>query len=907
MALAAPLARVKLTRPHIVDQLVHRNRLLDYLNEAGKKPVTLLAAPAGYGKSTLLAEWLSRVSYRAAWLSLDESDNNLSLFASYLVAAIQTVFPGSMPLTSSLINSSLSSEPLPLATILSNEIAELPDDFVLVLDDYHNLTDMAIHGLMSGLVALVPKPLHLIISTRTNALLPLAKLRASGRLCELRAKDLKFTLDETREFIEHSTGESISLELARRLQERIEGWAVGLRLATIVFREALPTVEMIERLVTGNDGHMMDYLLDEMLLHRVPEVQDFLLKTSFLPRFTLEMGNAIVDLPANGKVSSPIEELVRDEILIVERDGDERWFKYLDLFREFLQARAVARFDAQAIAGIHSRASRWFLQTGRVTEAIAHAIAAGEEKFAAQVVGANLPTALDQPWARPLIELWLMQFPQELHDAFPELVLARLWLANIALKLSAYPSLLARAEQLLAAEPEAESLAYRQMVGTLEYQRGVLAYFGNDAERTLELFSAYHKYQPIPSDYARGMSLSVEAWALQMSGKTDMALARLTDALQNDGISSLQFTLRLMNGFTNLYLHAGDWVNVEQNVQTILRLTQGQPALGTAAAHYGLGLVYYEWNELEAAAQNFATAAELSHLGNLKVGQEAFGWLVLTRQMQGSAAAANEALQTMVAFTDAARSGAMLYDLEAYRARLALLQGNVDVALRWAQGVAFNPRPHMLFEVEAILSRLFILVMARKPELVHSTFQDLEALVAWCESVHNTRRLIQALALYAVALDTSGNRVKALDTLERAIILAEPGKWIRTFLDLGPGMARLLNQLASRRRSSGYIGRILMASAKTEKKRIVPGGNRDDGTSSLIEPLTMRELQVLRGMARRRSNKEIAQELVISPQTVKAHIDHIHQKLGVNNRQDAAKVAIAFGIIDVPTGVGEFV
>lgn len=905
MALAAPLARVKLTRPPIVQELVPRHRLLDWLDDATKKPVTVLAAPAGYGKSTLVAAWQSRGSHRTAWLSLDEGDNNLCLFAGYFVAAIGTIFPGSLSGSGGLINSSVAPEPLQLATMLSNEIAELPHDFVLVLDDYHTLTDPAVHAFMSGLIARVPEPLHLIISTRTNAPLPLAKLRASGRLGELRARDLRFTLDETRQFCERALDQDIPFDLVRRLQERIEGWAVGLRLATLVFRETLPTAELVERLVSGSDGHMMEYMLGEVLLQKSPGVQDFLLKTSYFPRFTLELSQAILDLPAPEKVYAMMDELVRDEILSVEQDGAERWYKYHDLFREFLRARAVGRYDAQTMAGIHRRASAWFLETGQVTEAIQHAIAAGEEKRAAQIVWSNIAAALDQPWARPLIEQWLRQFSEEMLDAYPELVLARLWLASIALKLSAFPPLLERAGQLLAAE-ETASLAYRLMLSALEYQRGALAYFENDAPRTLEHMTAYAHHEPIPSDYVRGTSLSIEAWALQMSGKTDAGLEMLTAALQSDGMSSLMFTLRVMNGFSNLYANCGDWINLEQNGRTILRLTQASPSLGTAAAYYSLGLVYYEWNELEAAAQNFAAAAELSQPGNLKIGQESFGWLALTRQTQGSPAAANEALQSLVAFTDAAQSGALLYDLEAYRARLALLQGNVDAALHWALGVMFNPKPHMLFEVETNLSRLYILVTARKPEHVRATLEEIQALLTWCEAMHSTRRLIQILALYAMALDACGNRVKALDALERAIILAEPGKWMRTWLDLGPGMARLLNQLVSRRRSAAYINRILMAGAQTEKKRLVTDGNAGERPSPLIEPLTMRELQVLGGMARRRSNKEIAQELVISPQTVKAHVDHIHQKLGVNNRHDAAKVALAFGIIDLPAGMGEF-
>lgn len=902
MLTPSPITRGKLTHPPLPPEFVHRLHLMQRLAAGSGSPITLIAAPAGYGKSTLVAEWLDSAPRRAAWLALDEHHNTLGLFCSSVLAAIQSVFPGALPVTSGMIHSNVPLNPRQLATALSDEIAELPEEFILVLDDYHWIHAQEVHELLGSVLRRLPKPLRLILTTRTNVSLPFGKLRAAGQLFELHARDLLFTLDETRAYFKLAVAPGLDEELVQRLHQRIEGWAVGLRFASLLLREGASAPEAVERLITQNDRHMMDYLLDEVLAQQTPQVREFLLKTSLVERFTARLCDAILDFADGESSYAIVDELVRDDLLHLERDENDKWYKYVDLFREFLRAVAMARYSRETIGEVHRRASCWFHEQGLIADAIRHAITAGDLKRAAQMVGENIHAALDRPPARPQIESWLALFPAAMLDKRVELVLARVWLLSIALQLAAIPPLLAQAEQLLDAETDIEPAARRRMMGEIAYHRMFIAYFTNNASQVLELACENFEILKSGSGFARGSGLYLEALSYQMVGKTETGLQRLAEAQQNEASASPEFTTRLLIGFGMIYLNNADLHSVAKISATLLRLGEGQRFLSTTAAHYGLGLAHYERNQLEVAAQHFAAAAELSYTGNLKVGQESFAWLALTQQQQGASAAANATLQKLLAFTDATRDGALLFAAEGYRARLALLQGNLEEALHWAQGVALNPRPHMLFDAEANLTRLRILLASRKPAHLRTMLEETDALLSTAQSLHNPRRTIQFYALQALGRDALGSRNLALESLEQAITLAEPSGLLRTFLDLGPAMARLLNLLAGQSKCRAYVNRILAAGAPSKAGRAKLGSPHDD-PAQLIEPLTMRELEVLQGLAQRQTNKEIAQRLVISVHTVNAHIDHIYQKLGVNDRQRAVQSALAYGIIDLPSAV----
>ncbi|TAH52678.1 MAG: hypothetical protein EYC68_06025 [Chloroflexota bacterium] len=891
------LARAKFYRPRLAHELVARPRLLEQLDSANTKPVTLVSAPAGYGKSTLIADWLEHSPLPSTWLSLDEHDNDLNLFGAYLVAAIQCIFPGALQSAAALLNSSRTPPLVALANALSNDIAELPTSFILVLDDYHMIQEPAIHTLLSDLIKSPLEPLHLVLATRTDAALPLSKLRAAGQLCEVRARDLRFTMAETDVFLRCTVGKEISSENVQLLQERTEGWAVALRFAAQLLRQGSDTQDHLAQQISRNDSQLTDYLLYEVLAQQSPEVKELFLKTSLLPQFTAELCDALMDSEDAARTRELLQELEQKEILVALTDGQETWYRYHHLVQDFLRVKAIARYDAARIAELHRRASRWYKKHGMITEAIQELLAAGDLKYAAQIVHENLHPVLNREEGRSLIALWFGFFPSEFAEQTLELVITKLWLVSIHFRLGAAPPLIARAEELLAAATELDDASRRSILGEIAYFKAALAYWRNNSAQTIEITSHYYDYLPREYEFARGNMLGHYALTLQTIEQTDRALELLTNALKDDHSDSSRFQVRIMVGFAFFYLNVGELRNLVEISESLLLMTKRSSAISQVFAYYFLGLAHYEWNQLELAAQHFNSAAELRYIGNVKASHESLGYLMLTQQAQGLSSAAAETFQELVHFTDELQSGALIYDANAFRARLALMQGNVDAALLWATSVSFDSKPHMVFDVAANLTRLQTLLETRKPENIRLMLEETQALLAFAKSTHSTRRQIQLHALHALALDALGKQSAALDALAKSIGLAERGGFVRTYVDLGTRMTHLLNLLLARNIAPDYVQQILAATpgGGTAKFSQAPWEKTD---VRVIEPLTLREMEVLEHLAQRQSDKEIARALVISPLTVKAHTDHIYHKLGVNSRREAVQVAKEFGILD---------
>jgi len=364
----SPLIQTKLHRPRVAGELIERPRLLAYLNECSNRPFTLISAPAGYGKTTLLTQWLAQVPYQVAWLSLDENDNNLIGFLSYFVAAIQTLFPKGCSTTLNLLTVAQTPSLDYLTTTLINEIADLPQEFLLVLDDYHFITDKDIHQLISALIQQAPPPLHLVIASRQDAPFSITRLRASQAITEIRMADLRFTLEEVQSYLHLCLGAQVSPEIVRILVERTEGWAVGLRLACLSLRDQEDYAGFLETF-QGTNRYIMEYLVDEILSRQPQPIQTFLLCTSFLDRFCAPLGDALLEaIATNAEISGGQEQLSsgeilaqleRDNLFVVSLDQQGEWFRYHHLFEDLLRHKLKAETTPAQRAALHTTASRW--------------------------------------------------------------------------------------------------------------------------------------------------------------------------------------------------------------------------------------------------------------------------------------------------------------------------------------------------------------------------------------------------------------------------------------------------------------------------------------------------------------------------------------------------------------------
>ncbi|MCC7163412.1 MAG: hypothetical protein IT331_13030 [Anaerolineae bacterium] len=895
-------AQVRVIRPRRTNVLVRRPRLVATLNGGLDLPVTYISAAAGFGKTTLLLEWLESVSMPAAWISLEESDDSLQVFATYLIAAIRTIFPGALEIVSGMLNSPHETEISHLAAALSDGFAELPEPFILVLDDYHLMQSPEIQTMMSMLLRQVPSSTHLVITARHDVPLPLAKLRATGQLLELRSPDLRFTSAETHELLNQMLDRDLSPEPLEMLQEAVEGWVTGIRFAALKLRAGQTETELLKLTKDLGSRHLTDYFLSEILLQQTPVKREFLLKTALLDRFNASGCEYLMAGHSGENWRAILDELVQDETMLVVLDESEGWYRYHHLFRDFLRTRATLAFDAGTIGVLHLRASQWNAAQGMYTAAIHHAIAAGDYARGAQLVGEAVRQALDQETARPLLEAWLRLFPAQEWDNHLGLVMAQIWVAHLQFRIPVGLELLPLADRLLEETQSLDAVSRKHYLGEIAETRMAIAFFQSQPERVIEMAPDALENLPQESAYARGSVIVYHANSLQMLGRASDGTKLLMDTFGNYPGDSVQFRLRLMMGLGWIHMHELDYHALFETATRMLELARDRSYLTLVWANYFLGEVNYEWNNLEAAAQHFAVGADLRMSSNIKPSHENFVWLALTQQAQGLESAAIETLHQVRRFSDETHSPDLAQSTEAYRARLALLQGDVPAALRWAETASLPHPPHMMWDMERHLTRLRVLLATHKPELVKKALTDANTLIELTRAQHNPRRLLQLYVLQALALDELGQTSRALDALQTAVEIGEKGDSKRTFIELGPAMTRLLSLLVTRKVAIGYVKRIL-ASVPTTARSAVPEKTAKKEIGRLIEPLTWRELQVLEGLANHMTTKEIANSLVISPLTVKSHIGHIFAKLDVNSRAEAARVGIAYGLLEAPPQV----
>ncbi len=894
------LVSSKLTSPRLNPDLVERPHLVRQLDSASTAALTVITAPAGFGKTTLLADWLATVSGPSAWLALDEEDNDLARFTAYLVAAIRSVFPRGVQAVTDLLNASGTPNALQLSAALSNALGEVPDDFVLVLEDYHLIRNPDIHTLLGYLLRHFPHPLHLVISSRTDLPFSLTGLRASGQLCELRARDLRFSCEEATAFLQRLVGPEFEPEKAQLLHERTEGWPSALRFAALLLRQGCAVQEIIGQLLARNANQFMDYMLAEVLGQQSPALQEFLLQTALLDDLTVELAEAVVQDRGDFGVRMLWNELtsVWQDSLVVRLDAPEPTYRYHHLLREFLRLRARNDLDYAARVQVHQRAADWYTRQGYVTFALKHILAAGDVCGAARLLETNLFEMLEQERGRALLQEWLGLFPPEWRDQLPELVQTRLLLDTINQRVASLPALVSRLEQLLDVEPESDPARSRRFAAGLATARTQMASAAHHPALVIKSAAQALELLPERSLYLRGTVLIERAIALQMSGHSGTAVQELSQVLKQDDEPSPQLTLRALTGLALVHLYDGNLSGVALTANTILRLAKDQFKTSANWAHYLLGIVHYEWNHLPIAAQHFAAAAELRPVGIVNISIASLAQLAVTQQAQGLDQAACDTWEDLTRFATELRAGTLIYEEGGYRAQLDLMQDEQVRALRWAQNVVLSSRPNWMFEVAPHLTRLHILATSRKQEDLQMLLDATRSLLAQAEREHNTWRQIELEALQALALDKLGQTAAGLDALERSITLAEGGDFVRIYVDLGPRMARLLNLLLERRVSMNQVQRILAANVPGWT---VPASNSSDSSDSdarWIEPLTLREMQVLEQLAQRRTDKEIADTLVISRLTVKAHTEHIYRKLAVNSRQEAVKVGVAFGILN---------
>ncbi|MCB9152297.1 MAG: AAA family ATPase [Caldilineaceae bacterium] len=885
------LLQTKLHVPRLRPSLVPRPRLIEALNQGRTGKLTLISAAAGFGKTTLVSSWIdalqteraplppaSHVPTQIAWLSLDENDSAPARFLAYVIAALQRIDPHIGASAQPMLQAS----PLPLPTVLTallNDVASQPEQIVLVLDDYHVIDARPIDEALAFLLDNAPPQLHLVITTREDPNLPLARLRVRGLLTEVRAADLRFTLAETARFLQNVMGLALTEDQITALEARTEGWIAGLQMAALSMRGQEDIASFIQSF-TGSHHFVLDYLLEEVLHQQPPHVQTFLLKTAILNQLTGSLCDALTGEASGQQI---LESLERANLFLVPLDNERRWYRYHHLFAELLRQRLLESSGESDLNALHSRASQWYEANGLELEAFHHATAANDIERAMRLIeGKGLPLYF-RGEAMP-IRHWLASLPEAEFRAKPAL---RVMYASV---LTMTGRLHDNIDEILqAAETALQDAApddkTADLLGQIAANRAMLAVPKNQVEtiitqsrRALELLHPDNAPMRATTTWTLG-------YAYQVQGKRAAASKAYAETIaQSQKSGNLMTEIAATTCVGQIQEAETQAHQAAASFRRVLQLVGDPPWPAACEACVGLARIHYQWNDLAAAErygqQGLALARQLENVDT----PAACGVLLARVELaHGDVAAAVTRLAAAEQFVQQHHFEHWMAEITTVRIQVLLHQGALAAAAQLAQA---HDLP---------LSQARIHLAQHDPKaalvLLAPARQEAEA-KGWAD------RRLQVLLLQALAQQAEDEDAQAMQTLGEALTLAAPGGLLRPFVDAGPPMASLLRQAVKAGVAPLFAQPVLIAFGEMVVSQ--PPVSRPAGqpiVNTLVEPLSARELDVLKLLTTGLTGPEIARELMVSLNTMRTHTKNIYAKLGVNSRRTAVRRAEELNLI----------
>ena len=864
--------------------------------------LTLVSAPAGFGKTTLLADWLGGTpadGRSVAWLSLEAADDDPASFWTYVVTALQGAVPGLGSTALELISSSPLPTDLVLTTLL-NELAAAPGEVWLVLDDYHLVDN---HGLGHGMTFLLehlPPQVHVVLSTRADPDLPLARWRVGGELAEIRAADLRFAPDEAAAYLNEATGLHLDARDVAVLEERTEGWIAALQLAALSIRGRDDVSSFIARFA-GNDRYLVDYLVEEVLQHQPAPVREFLLHTAILDRLSGPLCDAVTGR-ADG--SQLIETLERANLFIVALDDQREWYRYHHLFADVLRVRMLNEQPEQ-VPLLHQRASQWYERHDLTDESIRHALAARDFNRAAHLMELAV-SGIRRHRREAMMHGWLRALPAGTVRRSPVLSLFYGSMLMASGDLSGVEPWLADAERALAAVPEGTALPWaetddlRTLPSTIAMYRAALAQARGDAAGTAEHAQRALDLAGAGDHLARGGAAGFLGFAAWARGDVSTALETFTQAVASlHEAGSLVDELSGTVVLADLWLAAGRPSRARRLCTQALELAEAhgaRVARATAELHVGLSEIDVEAGDLESAERHLEAAAALADRAGMNEGcYRRFVAMGLLARATGDP---EGAIQRLDQAEQAYRPGfyPAVRPIAAIRARIWIANGRLSEAADWARerGVSATDDARYLSEFDHLT--VVRLLLAR-----HRAHQDtsaldavsglLDRLYAAAETAQRAGSLLEIRLLRALAYDALGNRSRAMESLTQAFVLApEPESYVRLFLDEGVPVIELLREAQQQGVADDHPRRLLTLGG-------AEAGAGQSRAPRTADPLSERELQVLRLLDTELTGPQIARELFVSHNTVRSHTKHIFTKLDVTSRRAAVRRARERGLI----------
>ena len=889
----SPLLTTKLYVPAARPNRVPRQRLIEQLNLS--RPLVLITAPTGFGKTTLLSDWIRNSKHCVTWLSLDNDDNDPTQFWMYVIAALQR-------LRADLGNSALtllqSPQPPPITSILTtliNEIIDFPENFSIILDDYHVIKGQPIHEALTFLLDHLPPHMRVILATRADPPLPIARLRAQNQLTELRVDDLRFTLDETAIFLNEMMGLSLSADNLAVLESRTEGWVAGLQIAALSM-QGRDDISGFIQAFSGNHRHILTYLAEEVLEQCPDDTLNFLLQTSVLDRLCGSLCDAVTR-ENNGL--SLLQKLEESNLFIVSLDDDGKWFRYHHLFADVLRAR-LQQTHIDLIPELHRRAGIWYAQQGMNEDAIRYALAGAHFDEAAALIERLAGNMLRRGSSVSLIR-WLDAMPDDVILAHPRLCLARGWtyLWGPVPRLGKVEEWI----QLATQNAPPHQLLDTGLIGEMAALQAATAAIQWDMARSLELSRQALEYL-LPESPLRSVMALCLGTAHFYSGNLASAADVLAEALRLSQDDNAQYIQLIAASFlADIQVFQGHLGRALEMYQQVLALTDHRiPQRGAVMAHSGQAAILYERNQLDAASIHLQSGAEqLKQVGGAWVALLLYRAFARLQQAQGNWIDALESLGQAYHSGQSAQVNLVVTQAAALRAQLLLAQGDLKAAETWAVNSGLSPddpeasRPG-LREVEYLSLARVLGAQGRHADALSL----LETLLKSAETDGRIGSAISVRVLQSLVFQRQNNTTRALECLERVLIMAEPEGYIRIFVDEGEPMKKAISDLriaiAKRQEATeaqtrllAYVDKLLDAfpGSATQVSSMHHAASSPALQPFLVEPLSARELEVLHLLAKGLSNDEIARKLFLSTGTVKVHLKHIYAKLEVNSRTQA--------------------
>ncbi len=893
------LLSTKMFRPPLPADCVHRLELLHLLETGRSRPLTLISAPAGYGKSVLASSWLEASDWNSVWLSLDEEDSNLQRFLGYLTAAVCERFPEALETARTLSQASQFPGTEAVAAVVSNELNAINQPFFLVLDDYHHIhASSAVNEIVRILLEHPPLPLHLVILTRRDPPLPLGRLRGLGQVTEVRMQDLRFSASETQDLLVHAADIRPSEDAIANIDREIEGWAAGLRLITL----ALRTTENADRFLQnfhGGTQQMQQYLIAEVMAGLPKPLRRWMLRSALLDRFCAPLCEAVC-MPANAEQSDTLtgeaflEHMQFANLFLVPLDGYGRWFRFHHLFQNLLKLEASRQLDEAAIAALHMAASTWFESNGFIEDAIRAALKGGDPDCAAGILDRHRLEELEKlNW--PIVDRWLEVLGPHTGGR-PGLQLAAAFVAVRRFDVPRLAAILEEAAPLIENNP-----THAHLLGELRCLQGILSYRLGEGEISHTLLQeARQRFEATDKRGIAGFAVIHETLSLGLCGRGDEALAQNLDLENGAANADPLYHSLLLAGRIGLSYHQGDLTRAANEATRL----QGIAEAGGAAFPLNLNLFFrigsdLQRGEFEAALQLSDAVAQCRYAMPLRVAFSAIAALALCHQLLHRGGAASRVASDFLTLAQENSDADGLAAAHACEARIQLLQGDLDRASRWAGVDGEPPKFSDLFlsvEVPA-MTRARIWIAQGTNESLRRAHRLMEATSWRARGWHLNAQVIEADVLNSLAIAGLGNLDEALDYLAETVMRAAPGGWLRPFLEQGQPMGDLLAELENHGLATDYSRHLqnriqAWLSQRTEHARAEAGAKMALG-NGLRESLTNRELVILELLGDRLQNKEIARELSVSPETVKTHLKHLFAKLGVNSRREAAAMSKA--------------